>query len=126
MKLPSRRRNRPVVGPGRHPDPTVQVVYDAIAFATAAIVADVARVRSVTADAMATDEHGFIDALATTVAVIAEEARDHGADVHLALQEVALGIHLAAIDESFQPVDRSDPARRPDPAQRPDHDHPEG
>lgn len=37
MTRPFRRRTRPVLGAGRHPDPSVQVVHDAIAFATAAI-----------------------------------------------------------------------------------------
>ena len=118
MRRPFRRGARPVCGTGRHPDPSVQVVHDALAFATAAIAGDGAQLQAIAADAMTTDEDGFLAALATTVAVIAEEADDHGADIRLALREIALGVHLAAMAET------------PDPAHRHDHhdhpDHPEG
>jgi hypothetical protein len=99
-----RRASRATPG---DPDPSVQVVHDAIAFAAAAIDGESSQVRAIVAEALATDPDGFIDALATTMAMLAEEAQDHGADVRTALREVALGIHLAAIAEAT-------------------HDHPEG
>ncbi len=120
MRRPSRRRTRPVPGTGRHPDPSVQVVHDAIAFATAAIDGDGAQLQAIATDAMATDEDGFLAALATTVAVIAEEANDRGADIRLALREIGLGVHLAAMAET------SDRAHRPDPDHHDHHDRPEG
>lgn len=100
MKLPLFRRHRTARYPNRGPDPTVQVVHDALAFATAAIEADTDQVRAIANDALATDATGFLDALATTVSVIAEEADEHGADIRTALREIAVGVHIAAMAEA--------------------------
>jgi hypothetical protein len=38
--------------------------------------------------------------VATTVAVLAEEAEDHGADIRTVLREIGLGVHVAAMAEA--------------------------
>jgi hypothetical protein len=77
----------------------VQAVHDALAFVTAAVAGDVGQVTAIAEDALATDRDGFVDALATTVAVVADEAELAGADIPTALRDVALGIHLAGLAE---------------------------
>jgi hypothetical protein len=93
-------------------DPSVQVVHDAIAFATAAINGDAAQVRTIVVDALAMDRDGFIDAVATTVAVLAEEAEDHGADIRTVLREIGLGVHVAAMAEAHAARARAADERR--------------
>ncbi len=80
-------------------DPSIQVVHDALAVTTAAIDNDLEVAHDIARHALAVDAHGFLDALLTTIQVLADEATEAGADPRQALREVGLGIHLAAFDE---------------------------
>ncbi|MTV25913.1 hypothetical protein FTX61_10905 [Nitriliruptoraceae bacterium ZYF776] len=80
-------------------DATVQVVHDALAYATAAVDGDVETALAVADDALALDRAGFLDALASVVQVLADEVADAGGDVREALRELGLGVHLAHLAE---------------------------
>lgn len=85
-------------------DPSIQVVHDALAVTTAAIDNDVEVAHDIARQALGVDAHGFLDALMATIQVLADEATEAGADPRLALREVGLGIHLAALDEWGPPL----------------------
>jgi hypothetical protein len=80
-------------------DPTIQVVHDAVAFATAAVHGQPSQAQRIAHRALATDGIGFLDALITTVQAMADEADEAGADIGGLLCDLGIGIHLAAIDE---------------------------
>jgi hypothetical protein len=79
------------------PDPSIQALHDALAFATAAVAGDRDQLQAIVDDALASDHASFVDALATTVAVIAEESTEAGADIPTLLRDLALGIHVASL-----------------------------
>jgi hypothetical protein len=80
-------------------DPTIQVVHDAVAFVTAAVLDEPGQALRIAHRALAIDGIGFLDALVTTVQAVADEA-DAGGDIPALLRDLGLGIHLAAIDET--------------------------
>lgn len=113
MRRPFRASGRTKRDAGSERDPSVQVVHDAIAFTTAAIACDAAQIHRIAIDALATDPDGFVDALATTIAMLAEEADEHGADLCTFLRDIALGVNVAAIAETSEP-DHTDHTDHPE------------
>jgi hypothetical protein len=96
--------------------PDVQVVHDAVAFATAAADGQVEVALAVGHDALALDRDGFLDALASTVATLADAACELGGDPGRTLRELGLGISIAAVAElaAQPPPDRGPDLPRPD------------
>ena len=80
-------------------DPTIEVVQAAISFATAAVHGDDHLAQELARDALALDADGFLDAVATTIQAIADDADEAGGDTPAHLRELGLGIHLAAAHE---------------------------
>jgi hypothetical protein len=92
----------------------VQVVQDAVAFATAAADGQAEVALVIGRDALALDRDGFLDALASTVTTLADVACETGGDPSRALRELGLGISIAAVAElaAQPPPERlSDPQR---------------
>jgi hypothetical protein len=77
----------------------MQVVHDAVAFATAAADGQVEVALAIGRDALALDRDGFLDALASTVTTLADVACETGGDPGRALRELGLGISIAAVAE---------------------------
>ncbi|TVR34754.1 MAG: hypothetical protein EA388_08365 [Nitriliruptor sp.] len=97
-------------------DPTIQVVQDAVAFTSAAAFGDDEVAMSVADEACDLDRDGFLDALISTIQALIDEADDHGLDLRPALNEIGVGIHLAAQAEREPTI----PTDHPQP---PGHDH---
>jgi hypothetical protein len=89
----------------RTADPTVRAIEDALAFTTAAIAGDVESAIAVSREALADDRWLFVDALASTVQLLADEAEAAGADPHGALRDVALGVQVAHATETRTDTD---------------------
>lgn len=83
----------------RPSDPTIEVVHAAIAFATAAIHGDAERGYRIARRALRQDLAGFLAAVMTTIQALSDEAAETGVDLTVHLQELGLGIHLAALAE---------------------------
>ncbi|WP_052666078.1 hypothetical protein [Nitriliruptor alkaliphilus] len=81
-------------------DPTVRAIEDALAFATAAVAGDVETAMTTAWDALRDDQQLFLDALVSTVQLLADEALDGGVDVRDVLRDVALGVQVAHLAES--------------------------
>jgi cobalamin biosynthesis protein CbiG len=80
-------------------DPSVQVVQDAIAFATAAVAGHAGAAHELADDALELDAPGFVDALVSVVRCLAEELDEAGGDPGALLCDLGLGIQLAALAE---------------------------
>jgi hypothetical protein len=83
----------------RRVPPDVQVVQDAVAFATAAVDGDVEVALDIADEAVDLHREGFLDAVASTVATLADVADEAGGDPAAALREVGFGIELAVLAE---------------------------
>jgi hypothetical protein len=92
--------------------PDLQVVQDAIAFATAALDGDAYLALEIGLHALELDHEEFLDALASTMSVLADVADEVGGDPEQALREVGLGIELAVLAEL---ADAAPSARTPPP-----------
>jgi hypothetical protein len=79
--------------------PDMQVVQDAIAFATAALDGDAYLALEIGLHALEIDDEEFLDALASTMSTLADVACEVGGDPERALREVGLGIELAVLAE---------------------------
>jgi hypothetical protein len=105
--------------------PDVQVVQDAVAFATAAVDGDVEVALAIGNEAVDLDRDGFLDALASTVATLADVTDEAGGDPTAALREVGVGIELAVLAElaaRSRAPDHSPSPTDPDPTVEGDHD----
>ena len=91
-------------------DPTIQVVQDTVAFTSAAAFGDIEVALSVADDACDLDRDGFLDALISTI----QEADDHALDLRPTLNEIGVGIHLAARAERA-PTIATDHRQQPGP-----------
>jgi hypothetical protein len=80
-------------------DPTVRAIEDALAFTTAAVAGDVESAMRTARQALVDTDGLFLDALVSTVQLIADEAVDGGVDVHGCLRDVALGVQIAHLSE---------------------------
>jgi hypothetical protein len=98
----------------------MQVVQDAVAFATAAADGQVEVALTIAHDALSLDRDGFLDALASTMTTLADVACELGGDPGRALRELGLGISIATVAELAA---GPPPDRRPD-LPRPDTTHP--
>jgi len=87
-------------------DPTIEVVHAAVGFTTAAVHGDHEAGHELARAGLRLDAARFVDAVLTTIAAIADEAEEFGADIAALLRDLALGIHLAALEEEH-PADRS-------------------
>jgi hypothetical protein len=87
----------------RTADPTVRAIEDALAFATAAIDGAVPEAVAIGRHAIADDHQLFLDALASTVQLLADEAAAGDVDVSDAVRDVALGVQLAHLAERPAP-----------------------
>jgi hypothetical protein len=87
-------------------DPTIQVVKDAIAFSTAAVIDHASAGMAVATSAIERDAEGFLDALVSVLQSLADELDEAGGDSAALLRDLGLGVELAAL---------LDPDPRPDP-----------
>jgi hypothetical protein len=90
----------------------VQVVQDAVAFATASVDGDVDLAVRLACSALDTDPTGFLDALAATVTTLADVTVEHGGDPEQALRELGLGIEIAILAELAPSSDGPEHPRR--------------
>jgi hypothetical protein len=97
----------------RTPDPTVRAIEDALAFATAAVAGDVEAAMTTAREALRADTRSFLDAVVSTVQLLADEALDGGVDVRDVLQDVALGVQLAHLAEGAPDHAHHHPNERP-------------
>jgi len=95
------------------PDPTIEVVHAAIGFATAAVHGDHHLGHDLARHALHLDPDGFLDAVMTTIAAIADDAQEAGVDTATHLREIGLGVHLAALDEQREPDQRTPRRQQP-------------
>lgn len=84
----------------RTEDPTVRAIEDALAFTTAAVAGDVEIAVRTARQALAVSEPLFLDALVSTVQLVADEAFAADVDVQECLRDVALGVQVAYLTET--------------------------
>jgi hypothetical protein len=85
----------------RTADPTVRAIEDALAFTTASVAGDVESAMRTARRAVADTDQLFLDALISTVQLLADEALDGGVDVLGCLRDVALGVQLSHLAETL-------------------------
>lgn len=94
----------------RTADPTVRAIEDALAFTTAAVAGDVESAMTTARHALREDDRLFLDAVVSTVQLLADEALDGGIDVRDVLRDVALGVQVAHLTEADpRPTHPTDP-----------------
>jgi hypothetical protein len=96
----------------------MQVVQDAVAFATASADGEVELALEIGRDALALDRDGFLDALASTVTTLADVACELGGDPGRTLRELGLGISVAAVAELAAQPPRARSTERGSPSER--------
>jgi hypothetical protein len=84
----------------RTDDPTVRAVEDALAFTTAAVAGDVEIAVRTARQALEESAPLFLDAVVSTVQLLADEALSADVDVRECLRDVALGVQLAYLTET--------------------------
>ncbi len=95
------------------PPPDATSVLDAIAVCTAAISGDNGGAEALLRHAlMGPDGAATLAALTTTIAMIGEEAREHGLDLGLLLADLGLGVQLLALRNDTAAHDPPRPHQR--------------
>ncbi|MFA9432120.1 hypothetical protein [Egicoccus sp. AB-alg2] len=89
-------------------DPGMRALLDALAFATASLHGDTGTAMGVAQDGLRRNPGGFLDAVATTVQMLAEELDEAGGDAAALLRDLGLGVQTAALDETTTSDDRHD------------------